>query len=170
MKKRLLWLLLLLPVAVLGWLLFRPATPDMIAARAYRALKARDVDMLLKLAGEEEKQRLHLNRENVEMFLSSTFWREQATIGEYKQHPGKDYLRQYVGSVTNKAGTFPITVFVCDSPNKGWHLSLSYTLYSLLWPSHPYEADKDALYKQIASSCGISGRWASGIGWVMNSQ
>ena len=118
----------------LVYYLMKPISPDEVVNQTMRALESGDISRILKLTSSEELEKLNLNSYATEAILKATFWQQGYPKHLKAVRLGDSPVDVLIYEVTSSSHDkpdlhWPMRIVALDSPKKGWHLGLSFTLF-----------------------------------------
>ncbi|MBC8135901.1 MAG: hypothetical protein H8F28_08460 [Fibrella sp.] len=146
------------------WRVLSGPSPEEIRENAIRALEKGDAEALCALADPEEIKLTGLSPKKVKTLLDSTLWENglprQIKVG--KRMEGAVDQGFWYADWDNKPGKYRVVVLANDHPKNGWHLNLSWMLYSIcVWKNGDRGADS---YYAFARENSVTGfRHQSGV-------
>jgi hypothetical protein len=147
------------------WLfVFRPPSADDVAQMTADALSNRDVNTLLSLTSEDERQKLHLTRDNVRAFLTETLYAHgkpgDLTARRVQEYPVDQLLYHIVPEKGRLLGLRDhLAIMVTQSEDRSWHLALAYLLLNVSGLDLQVQAPMDTInhFRALAQRHGIKG-------------
>jgi hypothetical protein len=153
-------LTVLLLVAVIVFLAFRPLSPERIRDSAITALEQHDTATLIRLADPEEVKRLNLTEKTVSEILYKTLWQEpplkNASVGKLARNPVDEDVWEIKWASEPHDKKYHLAIDVLDNQTIGWKLNLSYILWGCCW-RHSQGPSGMREYVTLAREAGIPG-------------